>query len=85
MSYLSIATCVDDVDMIDRVRACFTQEGGTVTAVPPDLIWSVAGAADVEAAYESALAADNPRPGGDPAVVTDAMILGVVQANLPAP
>jgi hypothetical protein len=43
----------------------------------------VSAASDVEAAYASALAAGNPDPGGDPAVITDAMILAKVQAALP--
>jgi hypothetical protein len=36
------------------------------------------------AAWDSALAADNPEPGKDPAVITDAMILSTVQ-SLTAP
>ena len=31
-------------------------------------------------AYEYAINSDNPNPGKDPAVITDAMILGAVQA-----
>jgi len=47
------------------------------------MAWAVGGAADVEAAYASALAADNPDPGGDEAVITDQMILSNVQAHWP--
>jgi hypothetical protein len=47
------------------------------------VIWAVASANDVEAAYASALAAENPDPGGDETVITDGMILAHVQANLP--
>jgi hypothetical protein len=47
------------------------------------LIWPVSSATDIEAAYESALAAHNPNPGGDPSVITDQMILSAVQANMP--
>jgi hypothetical protein len=38
-------------------------------------------------AYASALAADPPveRPGNDPGVITDGMILGAVQSLLPQP
>jgi hypothetical protein len=85
MSYFTVSTCVDDWEMQARVKAAFSQEGGTVTAIPVDLFWTVAGASDVEAAYASALAAGNEHPGSDPAVVTDGMILAVVQANMPAP
>jgi hypothetical protein len=41
-------------------------------------------AVDNEAAYESALAASNPDPGGDPAVITDANIGSGIQAHWPA-
>jgi hypothetical protein len=47
------------------------------------MYWPVCVAGDVAAAYESALAAGNPNPGGDPAVVTDGMILSAVQADWP--
>ena len=45
------------------------------------LIWPVA--LSTEAEYASAIAAGNPDPGGDPAVITDGMILSAVQANWP--
>jgi len=83
MSYLSVSKCVDDVDLSNRVRACFADEGGDAAQVPPALFWAVATADDIEAAYASAIAANHPRPGADEAVITDAMILGVVQANWP--
>jgi hypothetical protein len=41
-------------------------------------------AVDTEAAYESAVIAGNPNPGGDPAVITDAAIGSAVQAHWPA-
>jgi hypothetical protein len=41
-------------------------------------------AVDNEAAYESALAAGNPDPGGDPAVISDANISTAVQVYWPA-
>ena len=85
MSYFTIATCVDDWEMQSRVKAAYSQEGRTVSSIPPDLFWTVAAASDIEAAYASALAAGNEHPGSDPAVVTDQMILSVVQANPPAP
>jgi len=47
------------------------------------MAYPVATATDIEAAYASALAADNPDPGGDEAVITDGMILANVQAKWP--
>ena len=74
------------MDFMDRVTACASQEGASdpYTAMQ-SLRWPVASASDIEAAYESALAADNPAPGADPTVITDGMILSAVQANLPTP
>jgi hypothetical protein len=80
MSYLSVATCVEDSDMSNRIRACYADEGGDPVTIPADLFWSVAAADDVEAAYAAALAAGTARPGADESAVTDGMILGVVQA-----
>lgn len=82
MSFLSINTCVNDQSFIGRLNACAAQEG----AVDPvtkafTLRWAVAASADIASAYDSALAAGNPDPGGDPAVITDQMILSSVQAH----
>ena len=90
MSYQTISTCNRDHAFVDRVMACTAQEqlardepvDPTVHAA--ELTWAVASASDVEAAYASALAAGNPNPGGDEAVITDGMILSNVQANWPA-
>lgn len=83
MSYNTINRCANDQAFQGRVTACAAQEGADD---PPSamyqLIWPVSAASDVEAAYASALAANNPDPGGDESVVTDQMILSVVQANL---
>jgi hypothetical protein len=81
MSYLSIAACIADVDFTNRVRSCVADEGHDVNTIPTQLFYDVATADDIEAAYASALAANNPRPGGDEAVITDGMILSSVQAN----
>ena len=81
MSYFTIAQCVKDVDFIDRITACVSQEpAGDVNAIPADLFWFVASRGDIEAAYASALAGNLPHPGADPAVITDGMILSAVQA-----
>jgi len=91
MSYTTIYRCSIDPAFTSRVQACIAQEqiakGETANPneIAPPLIWAAASADDVEAAYESALAAYNPNPGGDPSVITDGMILSHVQANWPPP
>jgi hypothetical protein len=91
MSFNTISRCVNDPAFGDRVNACLAEEqiAKGEQAQPGNLIssmvWAVASADDVEAAYASALAANNPNPGGDEAVITDAMILSHVQANWPPP
>lgn len=97
MSYTSINTCAQDQAFGARVRAATVQEawnnpgadGEYADAVrlstynADRMIWPTAIANDVAAAYDSALAAGNPNPGGDPAVITDGMILANVQAKWP--
>jgi hypothetical protein len=86
MSYGSVARCSKDTALRDRVAGCCAKEGAAdPDTAAVDLMWPVSAASDIEAAYESALAADNPNPGGDPTVITDQMILSNVQANLPTP
>lgn len=82
MSYSSINTCANDPSFLGRLTAACAQEH-----VEPDpntasyaLRWDVASKSDIEAAYASALAAGNPDPGGDSAVITDGMILAAVQS-----
>ena len=100
MSYTTIAQCATDSELQARLLAAIASEAflgagqGTTTGDQvadhgPTIVlglftWPVAAAADIEAAYASALAAGNPHPGADPAVITDAMILGNVQAAWPA-
>ncbi len=85
MSYKTIHASSVDLVLRGRITACCAQEGAdNPDAATADVLWDVCGAADVEAAYASALAAENPDPGGDEGVVTDAMILANVQPNLPA-
>ena len=89
MSYGSISKCMGDMAFTSRVNACINQERLTKTPISAEqssgLVWAVACANDVEAAYESALAASNPDPGGDSSVITDGMILAHVQASWPPP
>jgi hypothetical protein len=82
MSYNTINACANDSAFRSRVTACAAQEG----AYSPEnagylLMWPISVESDVEAAYASALAANNPNPGGDESVITDGMILSKVQAN----
>jgi len=83
MSYGTIAQCANDSELQARIQACFVQEGGDYQQMPGQLYWDVATASDVEAAYASALAANNEHPGGDEGVITDGMILANVQAHMP--
>lgn len=85
MSYLSIAACVVDAAFNDRVRACVGQEGFNPYNMPPEFMWTISGKQDIEAAYKFALDSGNPEPGGDEAVITDAMILSAVQSVLLPP
>lgn len=86
MSYATINRCAGDQALQGRVSAACAAEGRTADANTAmyEVIWGVAAASDVEAAYASALASDNPDPGGDETVVTDPMILAHVQALLAA-
>lgn len=86
MSYATITVCANDEAFQGRLTAAAAQEGWAdpPTAMFRDLRWPVSAKPDIEAAYASALAADNPDPGGDESVITDGMILSAVQAT-PAP
>lgn len=89
MSYNSVNRCANDPVFVARIQACVAQEqiaaGNPVDVqVAYQLNWTVAAADDIEAAYESALAANNPNPGGDESVIPDQMILSAVQAAIPA-
>lgn len=82
MSFLSINTCVNDQEFVGRLNACAAQEGAFDPVTKAfTLRWAVAATNDIASAYDSALAAGNPSPGGDPAVITDLMILSAVQAH----
>jgi hypothetical protein len=84
MSFGTINRCANDGAFMGRVIACLAGEGETNPASQVGLvIWPVSAASDIAAAYASAIAANNPDPGGDESVITDQMILSAVQANLP--
>jgi hypothetical protein len=97
MSYATInQAATTDAALANRVIAAVSKEayanptlgatdyGQTVKANPAEgirLVWPVA--IDYEAEYASALAAGNPNPGGDEAVITDPNIGAAVQAHWP--
>lgn len=86
MSYSTINMNANDPAFNGRLRAACAQED-----VPPgpeaaaaEIRWAVASKTDIEAAFASAVAANNPNPGGDETVITDEMILAAVQSLDPA-
>jgi hypothetical protein len=82
MSYKTINRCANDQSFIGRLTAASAQEGAYEPSYAANLLrWPVSSASDIEAAYASAIAGENPDPGGDESVITDGMILGQVQAN----
>ena len=83
--YSTIAQCAQDPEFINRVTAAVSQEGSppSTTVGGGDYLWEISAAQDIEAAYESAVAAGNEHPGKDESVITDGMILAYVQANPP--
>lgn len=87
MSYNSINQCANDEALRQRVTAACAAEGVIVNpgGSMESVIWGVATASDVEAAYAYAIASETPNPGGDETVITDAMILSHVQALLASP
>ena len=83
MSYSIQAQLSSDAEFIARVSSCAAEEVPKThqpTQWARDHIWWVAAAPGFSEAYEYAINADNPNPGKDPAVITDAQILGAVQA-----
>ena len=98
MSYTTITQASRDKALTDRTLAAAQQEArsnptygntelgrqiisGNTLVIGAAFNWPVA--IEGAAAYESAVIAGNPNPGGDPAVITDGQILGVVQASWP--
>ncbi len=80
-----------DADLRMRIAACIsTQRGYDIpagvanhpTALADFFQWKCAGQPGWGDAYAYALANGNERPGDDPAVITDGMILSAVQAVL---
>lgn len=91
MAYSDIAALQQDSDFAYRVMAAYAvetlDEDGAVDPGSWQAIhsWDMAAQPGFGDAYASALAQDppNPRPGNDPAVITDGQILSAIQALLP--
>jgi hypothetical protein len=83
-SYGSIADAADSGSLQRRVTACAAQQG--VEGDPWSWAWDNryewAASPGWGAAWDSAVASENPDPGADPAVITDQMILSQVQGML---
>jgi hypothetical protein len=85
MSYSAQALLSADGDFLNRVMACAAVEvpmTHSPTVWATDHIWRVSAAPGFADAYEYAINTDVERPGNDPAVITDAQILGAVQYQL---
>lgn len=82
--YLTISTVADDSHMVRRVSACAAQQNapGDPVQWAYDNRYTWAASPGWAAAWDSALASDNPNPGADPAVITDGQILSQVQTML---
>lgn len=86
MAYSDIALLAADGDFIQRTRACVATEG----ELDPnqwglDHQWQMAATPGFGDAYASAIAGGVVRPGNDPAVISDGMILSAVQTIMNAP
>lgn len=82
MTYWTISQMSLDNDLTSREAACYAQERiGTEdpTRWALDNGLALAGNPGWGEAYESALASNVERPGKDPGVITDGMILSAVQ------
>ena len=89
MAYSDQALLSADPDFLTRVAACAAVEVELDGQHPLNWsqlnVWTVAAAPGFADAYASALAGDVERPGNDPSVISDAMILSAVQAIAAAP
>jgi hypothetical protein len=98
MSYTTITQATRDPELQDRVTAAACKEawaggaefvlseyGDRLRTYPSEavttFIWPVA--IDYETEYEYAIDSDNPSPGGDEGVITDANIQAAIQAHWP--
>jgi hypothetical protein len=90
MAYWDVAALAADADFALRTTAAYATEtvGGEhddPAAWQADHAWDMAAQPGFGDAYASALASNNPRPGQDPAVISDPQILSAVQSLAGAP
>ena len=82
MSFNTIAQCAVDQAFGRRTTAAYAAEGIQEADLAwQTMHWAIAADPSVAAPYESAVIAENPNPGGDESVVTDAMLTAAVQAH----
>lgn len=80
MAYSDVALLSQDYDFMQRVNACVATEQQTnPTGWTQEHIWQVASSPGFGDAYASAIAGSVERPGNDPSVISDGMILSAVQ------
>ena len=86
MGYWEQSELSRDADFLARLSACAAVEVDDVDATTwaYQHVWAIAAAPGFGDAYASAIAGDVPNPGRDPSVISDAMILGAVQAEVAA-
>jgi hypothetical protein len=82
MSFQTISDAANDEALAQRVRGAYAAEG----VEQPDgaqstMRWAIAADPSVADPYGYAVDAGNPNPGGDPTVITDAMLTAAVQAH----
>lgn len=84
--YNDVALLAADAGFSQRVTACYAAETLDDAAADDPVAWAQRNRWQIAAqpgfgdAYASALAGGVEHPGTDPAVISDAMILGAVQA-----
>lgn len=80
MAYSDIALLSSDGDFIQRTRACAVTEGEADPVTwAQEHQWQMAAAPGFGDAYASAILNGIVRPGNDPSVISDGMILSAVQ------
>lgn len=80
MSYLDIANMTVSGPLMQRITACAAEQGSTTPdAWLGEHRWTLCASPGWDDAWASAVAAGNPDPGADEAVISDAMILSAVQ------
>lgn len=82
MSFNTIAQCAVDPSFGRRASAAYAAEGVEKADLAwQTMRWALASDPSVKSAYESAVLNNNPDPGGDESVITDAALTAAVQAH----